>query len=577
MGFIPAASATPGDLDPDFGTAGLVRADLGGGNNESFAMAIQSDGKIVVVGYIAGGSSDFVVRRYETDGDLDPTFGTDGMVVTDFSSGDEAALGVAIQSDGKIIVVGYTAVANSQDFAVARYETDGDLDPTFSSDGKVTTDIDSKYNSASALAIQANGEILVAGTSSTGGAGVIFTLVRYTTTGSVDTSVTTSFGASPSIATSIAIQSSGKIIVGGSVGTDFALARYKSDLTLDETFGTGGLTTPGISNTEARINSIALQSTGEIVAAGYGQISGVYKFVLSRYTTDGLLDDTFGDNGVVTTAIGDGDDSGVASVAIQNDGKIVAGGWSVIDGIYIFAVMRYESDGSNDSTFGDDGLVTTNVNDGDGVESYITGLKIQSDGKIVVSGTAGMNAGNFTFALARYMGSGTNVPDAPTLNSVTGGDRKVVVSFTAGADNGSAITDYEYSLNGGAYTSAGTTTSPFTINGLNGRSSYTITIKAKNSAGLSIASASRSARTTDSSLDASDAAAAAEAQRQRELTELLSVIPTIAGLALNLGTLTNDVLGVPKSSSTKQKCVKGTKTKYVKKGAKCPAGYKKKK
>jgi len=186
---------------------------------------------------------------------------------------------------------------------------------------------------------------------------------------------------------------------------------------------------------------------------------------------------------------------------------------------------------------------------------------------------------------------GSSVPAAPTLNSITAGDRRVTVAFTAGADNGAAITDYEYSLNGGSYTSAGTTTSPFTITGLSGRTAYSVTIKAKNSTGLSTASSSLSATTTDSSLDASEAAAAAaeaarvaaaeaarvaaaaeaakKAKEQKELTELLSVIPSIAGLALNLGDLTNSVLTT--------KCVKGKTVKNVKKGAKCPKGFVKEK
>jgi len=146
-----------------------------------------------------------------------------------------------------------------------------------------------------------------------------------------------------------------------------------------------------------------------------------------------------------------------------------------------------------------------------------------------------------------------------------------------------AITDYEYSLNGGAYTSAGTTTSPFTITGLSGRTTYSVTIKARNSAGLSTASSSLSATTTDASLDANEAAAAAEAARvaaanaeaarkakeQKELTEILAIIPKIGELTLGLGETTKSLYS--------NKCVKGKTTKFVKKGAKCPKGYVKKK
>jgi hypothetical protein len=175
-----------------------------------------------------------------------------------------------------------------------------------------------------------------------------------------------------------------------------------------------------------------------------------------------------------------------------------------------------------------------------------------------------------------YVMKAVTAPASPTINSAVGGDKKISVAFSSGGDGNESITDYEYSLNGGAYTSAGTTTSPFTINGLSGRTSYSVTIKARNSVGLSSASSSLSATTTDASLDASEAAAeaarvaaansAAEAaKKQKELTELLSVIPSIAGLALNLGDLTNSLLTT--------KCVKGKTVKYVKKGAKCPKGY----
>jgi hypothetical protein len=189
----------------------------------------------------------------------------------------------------------------------------------------------------------------------------------------------------------------------------------------------------------------------------------------------------------------------------------------------------------------------------------------------------------------------STAPSAPTLNAVTAGDRSISVAFTAGANGGASITDYEYSLNGGTYVSAATTTSPFTISGLSGRTAYSVTLKARNSVDLGSASSSLSATTTDSSADASEAAAAeaarvaaAEAARvaavnaavaaaaakraaeQKEMSELLAVLPSIAGLALNIGDLTNSLL-------VKQKCVNGKKTKTVSYGSKCPTGYVKRK
>lgn len=182
-------------------------------------------------------------------------------------------------------------------------------------------------------------------------------------------------------------------------------------------------------------------------------------------------------------------------------------------------------------------------------------------------------------------------PAAPTLNTVTGGDRSISVAFTAGANGGATITDYEYSLNGGTYVSAATTTSPFTItSGISGRTSYSVTVKAKNSVGLSSASGSLSATTTDSSADASEAArvaaieaarvaavnaaiaatAAKRAAEQKEMSELLAVLPSIAGLSLSIDDLTNSLL-------VKQKCMNGKKTKWVSYGSKCPKGFVKRK
>ena len=204
-----------------------------------------------------------------------------------------------------------------------------------------------------------------------------------------------------------------------------------------------------------------------------------------------------------------------------------------------------------------------------------------------VTATSGLLSASTIFTLT-VLGAGT-APAAPILNSVTGGNKQLSITFTSGGDGGAAITDGEYSLNGGAYISAGTTTSPFIITGLSGRTAYSVTIKARNSFGLSAASSLLSATTTDSLLDANEAAAAEAARvaaaaarvaavnsaadaakKQKELTELLSVIPSIAGLALNLGDLTNTFI-------LKQKCVKGKTIKYVKKGAKCPKGYVRKK
>lgn len=203
-------------------------------------------------------------------------------------------------------------------------------------------------------------------------------------------------------------------------------------------------------------------------------------------------------------------------------------------------------------------------------------------GRAFATNSTGTSYGtSVTFTVS---GPPVTAPAAPTLNSVSAGDRRVTLSFTAGAENGASITDYEYSLNGGSYISAGTTTSPFTITGLNGRSNYSVTLKARNSSGLSTASSSLSATTTDAVLDASESAAeaarvaaiaeaarvaAAAAKQQKELTEILSLIPELGKLSLSIGETSKALTG--------QKCVKKKQIRYVFKGQKCPKGFVKRK
>jgi hypothetical protein len=222
-------------------------------------------------------------------------------------------------------------------------------------------------------------------------------------------------------------------------------------------------------------------------------------------------------------------------------------------------------------------------------DAHTWGIYTPIAGQTIGSG-ASKNDSNVVVPIRAFTISPSTAPSAPTLSSVTAGDRQITITFTEGLDNGSAFTDYEYSLNGGTYISAATTTSPFTItSGISGRTSYSVTLKARNSVGLGSASGSLSATTTDSSADASEAAAvaaesarvaavnaaiAAEAAKraveQKEMSELLAVLPSIAGLALNIGDLTNSLLA-------KQKCVNGKKTKTVSYGSKCPKGYVKRK
>ena len=336
-------SAYPADLDPTFGIGGKVTTPFNTKASEIHAVAEQDDGKIVVVGWVQNTNKDFALARYNTDGSLDTAFGTGGRVSTDFGSADEARA-VAIQSDGKIVVAGYALDSNTgNDFAAARYNTDGSLDTAFDTDGKLTTNMGAT-DEAHAVAIQSDGKIVLAGQT-----GHSFGVARYTTAGALDTAFDTDGKQSTSftagvfdVARAVATQSDGKIVLAGYAtntnGTpavttddhkDFALARYTTTGVLDTGFDTDGKVTTAIgSTTDDEINDIALDGDGKIVAAGYTH-QGTYREVaLARYTTAGALDTAFDSNSsVVTQSIGNLTDV-ANSVAVQSDGNIMVAGYS---------------------------------------------------------------------------------------------------------------------------------------------------------------------------------------------------------------------------------------------------------
>jgi uncharacterized delta-60 repeat protein len=535
---ISEASAAAGDLDLTFGTSGKVTTYFSG-DDSAASIVLQSNGNIVVAGNMYNGNNyDFAVARYNSNGTLDTSFSLDGKVTTDFG-GDDYGTSVAMQSDGKIVVTGYGSSGGNDDFAIVRYNTDGSLDTSFDTDGKLLIDF-GRYENGKALAIQTDGKIVLAGTSvALGGLAANMHLLRLNTNGSLDTTfdsdgkVTTDIGPNDD-ALSIALQNDGKIIIGGgsdaSGSLETTLIRYNSNGSLDTTFNSDGIATIDFAISNDAAYSVAIQSDGKIIAAGYADLGGQVVFALLRLNSNGSLDTTFDTDGKITTAFGSFYDSAY-SVVIQSDGKIIASGNSNNGSQTLFATARYNTNGALDTTFDTDGKITTAFGSSDDGANAVA---IQSDGKIVAAGYSDSGSG-YVFALARYIGSESALPDAPVINSITAGDRKLSLSFTAGASNGSAISDYEYSLNGGAYISAGTTTSPLSITNLNGRTSYSVVIKARNSAGLSTASNSLSGKTTDAALDASET-------RDRELA-LISAYQGKVALQLSekLGTLFSEL------------------------------------
>ena len=406
----------PSGLDPSFGTDGKATATAFGGDGS--AMALQADGKIVMVG---GTFTDFILARFNADGSLDTSFGTSGgKVITDMGSGNrpEEATAVAIQPDGKIVVAGYTAIPNvppaprlSPTFALARYNTDGSLDTSFGTGGRVSGGVNGQ---AYAVAIQPDGKIVLAGEfsfdSTSGSDFSDFTVARFNANGSLDTSfgitasgqVATDIGTHTNSARNIVLQPDGGIVVSGGIAKVISSAptpdghtdivRYTSNGSLDASFGVGGKLTLA---SQLVGEGLARQGDGKFVLVGSVAIgSGVTAstdFALMRLNADGRPDTSFGSTGTVTTAVSNERDAALA-VALQADGKIlVAGRTSNIN--TNFAVARYNIDGTLDTGFGN-GLGVLTV-DFFGFTDSAESVLVQPDGKIVLGGVARNNVDGY--------------------------------------------------------------------------------------------------------------------------------------------------------------------------------------
>ncbi len=323
-----------GELDTSFGEDGIVTTTLLNGG-ELYAGALQPDGKIVVVGSVMDGVSyKLLVARYSRFGLLDTSFGGGAGYVASSLSGYLFSYlqDVVIQEDGKIAAAGYGELPGDAQAVLARYLDDGSPDPDFGASGLVTPEVDD--NSAfRSLALQPDGSLVAAG----------FSEVMFSS-------------------------------------QSFLTARFTSAGDLDPGYGGDGIVTTTI-NTRGEAESVVLQPDGKILAGGVSGV-GNYYFTLARYLDDGSLDPGFNATGVVTAAFGDASattDEGNA-LALEPDGKIVLAGTT--GGQAYLAFVRWNSDGSPDETIGDSGRVNfayTNA-------AFGGGVVIQPDGKIVIGG-----------------------------------------------------------------------------------------------------------------------------------------------------------------------------------------------
>ena len=353
VGRAAVALAAPGDLDPTFGTGGIVTTDLGPTADRPRAVLAEPDGKIVVAGEtIVGTPYDGFVVRYLPGGGLDTSFGTGGIVRM-MHPYDDFIYAIVREPDGRLVFAGSSHSATGGDFRVFRLLPDGSFDPGFGVDGKVITDL--------------------------GGGDVAIAMAR---------------------------QDDGKLVVGGRVGTgggifDFALVRYMPDGTIDTSFGSGGVTTVHVGTAQSSGHAIAILPDGKIVLAGYTYI-GNYDFALLRFDADGWLDPSFGAGGVVTTDY-NGRQNQAYDLVAQPDGKLVVGGYvttgSPPNTLPTFALARYLANGALDTSFGSAGFALTPTA---AIVGQANALVLQPDGKLVLSGSAG----NALIGLARFLPNG---------------------------------------------------------------------------------------------------------------------------------------------------------------------------
>lgn len=432
---------TDGTLDSTFGTSGVVTTSFGGITNFGYQLAIQDDGKLLLAGgSFDGAQSDYALARYNSDGSLDSSFGTGGQVLTDFPAGEsDVAHGVAVQPDGKILVSGITSNGTDYDFALARYNSNGTLDTSFNGDGLIETPIGSGDDRSWTVSLQSDGRVLVGGYTDNG-SDYDYALVRYDSSGNLDASfgtggiVTTDLGGgSQDIIYDIAIQSDGKIVVAGQAGDankDFSVTRYNSDGSLDTSFGTGGTTTNPVGTSHDFGQGLALQSDGKIVVAGrvFGVSNG---FGVARLNTDGSLDASFGTGGTTIEPTGGSFDE-AWDLALQNDDSIVVvGNIHNADLESDFGLVRFSSEGVADSRF-------DLVNSLDGTPTFTEdGPAVVLDADVTIFDDELSFADDFNGAtLTLQRNGGADADDVfsstGTLDPVTEGGNLVVSSTTIG-------------------------------------------------------------------------------------------------------------------------------------------------
>jgi uncharacterized delta-60 repeat protein len=407
-----------GQLDPTFGSGGQVITSLSGFDRVE-GIRILGDGNIIAAGesVVGPGFGAFSLAHYRPDGSLDSTFGVNGAVTNSLGAGARVRR-VAFQPDGKVLAVG-DGLSGAFHPTLFRFNADGTVDPSFGIGGQVTS-LFGPSATPNGLAVQADGKIIEVGVvnNEANHTLVDFAVARRNLDGSLDSSFGTGgvvltdiasnvFETADDFPTTVALQCDGKIVVAGESGRSLsfsAIVRYNTDGTLDSGFGAGGKVTfeLGSSAQSQAIHSIGFQADGKIVVAG----TTVASAALARLNRDGSLDSSFGRAGQVTTFFvspsGANIPEEISNVLVRPDGRILVTGTAGSD----FFVTRYKADGELDQTFGQAGMVVTNL----GADDHANSAVLQADGRLLVAGFAADDQTRLnSFALARYLGDDRGV------------------------------------------------------------------------------------------------------------------------------------------------------------------------
>ncbi len=431
-----------GDLDPSFGTDGIVISGTTSNPIEAFQdLAIQEDQKIIAagMGWDANYTARVRVARYMTDGTLDTDFGVDGYFT--FEQDNEALIySCTINSEGKIILAGATTNYQFYKVLLIQLNSDGTLDTSFGDNGVVIQQFSAvpEYfeDFARGVALDANENILISGSS--------FTInpdnqeylrqplvARFTADGTLDTSFGVNGMATLPVVQDgnsfdcVLVQPDGKILTGGTYSPEFLwnvmlLARYNEDGSLDSTFGQEGVIQYSQNNVDDEIWNMALTSEGDIIVGGFTATASYdYYAILVKFTTDGVLDTSFGSDGTVIEneeTFNEG-----ADLQIQDDEKIVFGGSTGEGppGSFDMAVWKYNADGSRDVSFGNNGLSKPGVT---GSNVFLNAIALQANGQIVGVGQSRDDSNDIQYLVMRMDNDIVNGIDdsyyakAPTLS-----------------------------------------------------------------------------------------------------------------------------------------------------------------